>query len=335
MSSLKMRTNVRKPDINRLVGAMRREKVDAVPNYEDTIDPCVASAILGKPCSASHDLPIQDAIELARRTGQDAITRPGGVYPHVEGGFCDWPDIERWQQDDYTQFRKGLEADLRELEGTGIGLGVMLAGPFFSTYFGVGPTQIQDFMLKLYDDLPFVERLLDLQLQDQMRKLEAVMDLPISFFGISDDTCDNKGYMCSPDLMDRIWAPRIKKLVDLARQKDVPIQWHCCGKVDKVLPYLVDWGIDSIQPIQPACNDIYALKREFGDRISFRGNINIEGVLAFGTPDEVKADVQEHIEKLAVGGGYILGSSHSIVDAIPPENYRAMLEAGWDYGAYS
>jgi uroporphyrinogen decarboxylase len=325
----------REPDIRRLVGAMRHEKVDAVPNFEDIIDPRVVSSVLGKPSPDSPSLPIQDAIELARRTGQDAVTRGGGSFPSVDGMFCDWPDIDRWRPPDYSPFRASLEADCRALEGTGIGLNLVLAGPFFSTYLAVGPIKIQDFLIKLYDDLPFVERLFDIQLHDQLRKLETVMDLPISLFGISDDTCDANGFMCSPDLMDRIWAPRIGKLVDLARQKRIPIHWHCCGKLDQVIPYVLRWGIDTVQPIQPLCNDIYALKSRYDDQVSFRGNINIQGVLAFGTPEEVRADVRAHIDRLATGGGYIVGSSHSVTDAIPPENYRAMIEATWEYGSVS
>lgn len=326
--------DLRAPNIDRLVAAMRRQKLDRVPNFEDIITSPVVSAVLGKPCGDNRGLPINDAIELARRTGQDAIMRCGDAAIHVDGLFLDWADIERWQRPDHSAFRAMLEDDFRALAGTGIGLGLNLCGPFFLTYLEVGPIRIQDFMLKLYDDLPFVERLLDMQVTEQIKKLEMVMDLPIDFFIIADDTCDNKGFMCRTEVMERIWAPRIKKLIDVAKQKGVPIQWHCCGKLDQVMPYLLMWGIDSVQPIQPKCNDIYAFKEKYGDRISIRGNINIEGVLAFGTPEEIKADVIEHIERLAGDGGYIVASSHSVIDAIPPENYRAMIEATWEYGKY-
>lgn len=62
------------------------------------------------------------------------------------------------------------------------------------------------------------------------------------------------------------------------------------------------------------------------------GNINIQGVLVFGTPQEVEADVEEHMERLGYNGGYVCASSHSIVDTIPYENYRALFEAVVKYG---
>ena len=37
---------------------------------------------------------------------------------------------------------------------------------------------------------------------------------------------------------------------------------------------------------------------------------------------------------LKTGGKYILASSHSITNDIPPENFDAMLQALWDHGRY-
>ena len=198
----------------------------------------------------------------------------------------------------------------------------------------IGPTPIQDFMYKLYDDMEFVERVMEIQNRHQMRIIEAVLDLPISFFLVADDLCGASGFFCPPEIMDRIWAHRAERLVKLIKQKNIPIMWHCCGKVDQVIPYLVKWGVDCIEPIQASCNDIYGIKEEWGDRIALKGNMNIEGVLAYGTPEKVQADTIEHIKRLSCNGGYIAASSHSIVDAVPLENYRAMLDAVLQYGKY-
>jgi histidinol-phosphatase (PHP family) len=64
-------------------------------------------------------------------------------------------------------------------------------------------------------------------------------------------------------------------------------------------------------------------------------DLDLAGVLARGTPEEVRADTREHIEALAGNGGYIVASSHSITDDVPPENYRAMIETAWRSGACS
>ena len=96
----------------------------------------------------------------------------------------------------------------------------------------------------------------------------------------------------------------------------------------------IEMGISAINPIQPNCNDIYKYKKEYGSDICFIGNMDLAGVLVYGTPEEVREDTKRHIEKLADGGGYVVSSSHSITDEVPPENYLAMVEATWEYGRY-
>jgi uroporphyrinogen decarboxylase len=123
-------------------------------------------------------------------------------------------------------------------------------------------------------------------------------------------------------------------LAKLVKQMKIPIQWHCCGKIDQFIPQLVEGEIDALTPIQASCNDIYALKNKWGDRICLVGNMNIEGVLAFGSPEEVRADTREHLEKLSYNGGYVVASSHTIVDAIPAENYFSMIETAVEFGRF-
>jgi hypothetical protein len=42
--------------------------------------------------------------------------------------------------------------------------------------------------------------------------------------------------------------------------------------------------------------------------------------------------LREHIDTLAPGGGYLLGSGNCIADYMPVENYRAMPDEGLRYG---
>ena len=95
----------------------------------------------------------------------------------------------------------------------------------------------------------------------------------------------------------------------------------------------IEMGISAIHPIQPNCNDIYAYKKEFGGNICLIGNIDLAGALTRGTPMEVAEDSKRHLELLAPGGGYVLCSSHSVTDDVPPENYRAMIDAAHQFEA--
>jgi 5-methyltetrahydrofolate--homocysteine methyltransferase len=80
--------------------------------------------------------------------------------------------------------------------------------------------------------------------------------------------------------------------------------------------------------------DYRSFKKKWGSLACLAGNIDIEFPLAHGTPEQVEADVKAHMDVLKPGGGYVCGSSHSIVNYIPHENFIAMLNAIHKYGAY-
>ena len=64
------------------------------------------------------------------------------------------------------------------------------------------------------------------------------------------------------------------------------------------------------------------------------GNIDNKGVLVSGSVDDVIAATKECLRIAAPGGGYILGSDHSVHDDMPNENILAMIETGKKYGKY-
>jgi uroporphyrinogen decarboxylase len=80
--------------------------------------------------------------------------------------------------------------------------------------------------------------------------------------------------------------------------------------------------------------DTAFLKREFGKDIVFWGGIDTQHVLPFGSPQEVKVEVNRRLEDLAPGGGYVMASVHNIQYNTPPQNILAMYEAWRDYGVY-
>jgi uroporphyrinogen-III decarboxylase len=92
-------------------------------------------------------------------------------------------------------------------------------------------------------------------------------------------------------------------------------------------------GVDVLNPIDPSggVQDIYEIKEQYGREITLAGNINIDTVLKDSTPQEVKADVWEHMIKLGKGGGYIVSSSHNLHELIPVENYYAMRDAVMEF----
>ena len=120
-------------------------------------------------------------------------------------------------------------------------------------------------------------------------------------------------------------------------QAPVKVFYHTCSAVRNLIPALIDAGIDILNPVQISARgmDLHELKPEFGrDLVFWGGGVDTQGILGTGTPEQIKEHVQQNIEALAPGGGFIFAAVHEIQANVPPENIMAMWEAWNEYGTY-
>jgi len=110
--------------------------------------------------------------------------------------------------------------------------------------------------------------------------------------------------------------------------------FHSDGNLFPLLPDLMTLSMNAIHPIQPAAMDIARMKREYGNRVSIAGNIDLDYTLTLGTTDEVDAEVRQRVETVGPGGGYMVTSANSLTDYCKIENVLAMAEAVKKYGKY-
>lgn len=116
----------------------------------------------------------------------------------------------------------------------------------------------------------------------------------------------------------------------------VRLMLHSDGAIRPFLPDLIECGLEVLDPIQGHCAgmDLYALKRDFGDRLTFHGAVDTQEILPFGTEAEVEAEVIRCLDALGHGGGYILAPVHNVQADVPPQNLVAMCHAVHAHGRY-
>jgi uroporphyrinogen-III decarboxylase len=70
------------------------------------------------------------------------------------------------------------------------------------------------------------------------------------------------------------------------------------------------------------------LKNTYGKELVFwGGGVDTQRMLSFGTPAEVKKQVQENCAIFARDGGFVFTTVHNIQANVPVENLAAMMEA--------
>jgi uroporphyrinogen decarboxylase len=179
------------------------------------------------------------------------------------------------------------------------------------------------------------QRITDFYLEYVRRTLTAAGG-GIDVLMMGDDFGTQRGLFMSPDMWRQFLRPGFQAFVDLARACGCKVAHHSCGSIQPIIPDLMDCGLDILNPVQPDVADMdrRVLKRRFGDRLVFHGSISIQRTLPFGTPDDVRREVQERMETLAPGGGFIFCTAHNIQADTPIENVVALFEAYRTFGRY-
>lgn len=180
-----------------------------------------------------------------------------------------------------------------------------------------------------------VEAHLDLAVEGFMRDLPVLKEIGVDFLHAGGDMASNLGPMYAPQIFHEMLLPRLRKIVDAAHEAGI----HYVFRTDGVLwsvaeDMFVASGVDGYGEIDVAAGmDLLEVRAKY-PQLTLVGGVECGELLTNGTPEAVHAEARRVIEGLKPGGRHILGSSNSVNFMVPPENYRAMLRAGREFGTY-
>lgn len=341
------------PDINRLLAALDGAEPDRVPNFEIFVAANIRSALLGYQCPEG----VAGEIAFRPKFGYDylyvvAPHKTPPVYSRKdlrakspEGKERGWADVHAAMITDWDSFRaydypapgnldmsevRAAVAAAKKITGqAGVGA-LMPVAPFTETYLLFG---FEEFCLKLHDDPELVKAVADRIGSVGLEGMQQLCREKIDFVALGDDMAYTEGTMIAPELMRQFFFPWYRRFIQTARDAGKRVVFHSDGKVEPLIPDFIAAGLNALHPIEPKAMDIVRLKKTYGKQLAFFGNIDVD-LLARGAASAVEARARELIAAMAPGGGYALGSSNAVADYVQPENYKAMLKASWQYGAY-
>ncbi|RKZ95061.1 MAG: hypothetical protein DRQ40_04510 [Gammaproteobacteria bacterium] len=236
-----------------------------------------------------------------------------------------WPDPDWW---DYSGIKEKIAiADRLEPRWLGIG-----AASFFERSWAMTGFE------KLFYDLvmnpalveAIMDHMMDFYLEQTCRILEAA-EGRIDMVYIADDLSGQEGLLISPEMFDQFLKGRWKKFNDTIKERfgdHIKFHYHCCGAIEKLIPGLIEMGVDILNPIQPkaAGMEPQGLKDNYGKQLSFCGGLDIQDILPNGTPQEVKTEAKRLVRILGKDGGYIASAAHAVQADTSLENILAMVE---------
>jgi len=147
------------------------------------------------------------------------------------------------------------------------------------------------------------------------------------------DIAYDKAMFFSPALWRRLYKPQLQRICEAAHAHGLKTIYHGCGNASPVFEDMIEAGVDGYNPLEAKAGlDVVELKRRFGRRWAFNGNIDVR-VLATNDREQVRREVLRKLNA-AKGGGYILQSDHSMPDNVAPDTYDYVIQLAREHGRY-
>ena len=147
------------------------------------------------------------------------------------------------------------------------------------------------------------------------------------------DIAYDHGMFFSPKYWRDVYKPQLKRICDAVHAAGLKTIYHGCGNASEVFDDMVEAGVDAYNPLEAKAGlDVVELKRRYGRRWAFNGNIDVR-VLATNDREMVRREVLRKLNA-AKGGGFILQSDHSVPSNVDPKTYDYVIELVRRYGEY-
>ena len=144
---------------------------------------------------------------------------------------------------------------------------------------------------------------------------------------VTDDLGSQQNLMFSPDIFREMFLPYYKKIVEACHKNGLHFWLHSCGNIERIMPDLIELGVDVLHPIQKFAMSEEDTAEKYSGKLCFMCGMDVQDVMPFGTPEQVRADVNRlaNIFK-ADGGRMIFSMGNGVTPNIPIENLYALYD---------
>ena len=145
------------------------------------------------------------------------------------------------------------------------------------------------------------------------------------FFG--NDFGTQRDLFISTDCFKQFVLPYFKRIIEVGKKYNKIIVLHSCGSVYRVIPDLIDAGVDVLHPIQAQAFNMDAKSLvQYKNDLAFMGGIDAQSFFVRASPNEIKDEVRRVRDIL--GPNIVISPSHEeILPNVPAANILAMAEA--------
>ena len=179
----------------------------------------------------------------------------------------------------------------------------------------------------------FYAELLDRMTELCLALVAECADIPADAIMMGDDWGEQRGVLIGPKRWRRFFKPRYARIFEAVHAQGKVAIMHCCGSTADIMSDIVEIGLDVLESVQPEAAGMnpYALKKAWGDKITFWGCLGSQHTIPFATPAEIRQEIRHLRSEMGKGGGYILAPAKPLRPETPTENAVAVVEEFLDH----
>jgi uroporphyrinogen decarboxylase len=185
---------------------------------------------------------------------------------------------------------------------------------------------MENLLVDMIEEPAFVDALLESIADYDGMVIDIAADEGIDGIMLGDDWGQQRGLIMGLPHWRRFIRPHIRALYGRIRGHGLAVFQHSCGDNRELLGDLIDLGLDVYNTFQPEIYDAEAFAQVYGRHLAIYGGISTQGVMRFGTPDEVRGATLRMMDLLGPMG-YIASPTHQVSTDIPVENILAFQQA--------
>ena len=161
------------------------------------------------------------------------------------------------------------------------------------------------------------------------------IDVGVDTIHISDDWGRNNALMFSPGAWWEHVEPTERITVEHVRARGAYVSLHCDGYFWDVVDGVIDMGVQCVHPVQQSAGmDMPRFKKEFGDRLTIYGGLDVRTTLGTGDLPAIRQEVADRMRQLKPGGGYIFCTCHMVQPGTTMEEVETAYEVANEEAAY-
>lgn len=152
-------------------------------------------------------------------------------------------------------------------------------------------------------------------------------------FVIWGDVAYKRGTFMAPAYWRTYFKPWVAQMAEAAHRAGLPVIYHGCGNVKAIFPDYIEMGVDAYHPLEvKAGMDVLDLRRQYGHRIGFCGNSDIQ-VWESGDRAAIRREILRKLNA-GKGGGLIFQSDHSVSSSVSGHTYDFVVKLVREDGRY-